>query len=515
MTQPTQRLDLSLTINSDGSLDSHYPVGNKPAAYQLASGYYTPARFALEAFWPRPNAEVTMITHHTHAYAGMKWEVPIRPRFGAYPYYVSAVSLPAGATIGSWLVTDGFGDLVEDNNYLTLIWDSPTTGTHAISVTITDQQGASVNYSWTLTVATTNHYFAASSATGDGSGSSPSNFAAISGVYGINDAAVSPAQGKILVLGTMDFTFNFGWHFDATKKPNSIINYPGTTPIFRAGGTSASFIRNSPDNWISGIKFFGFGGGSGSGPSSVVWSADDIDRVGGWRNTFEDCFGTVGASDNESCWYFGDNGAPIRQYIYHGENTYTNCVDICAFDFYACSMMFERDTFTTTQVTLTEPIWFPKGSNQWEMRRLRFDNPLSTLPTSGVLACYNNELGGRHTIAQSRYNFVRGNQAEAGFSTLWNAATTSQSADCYDERNTLIGGYMSSRVGTGTALVTFDSDAVQNIFGGYGFWEQDAAYVEFNTEAQAVSGVFDSNGRLTGSYATSYRGKRGSQIWGG
>jgi hypothetical protein len=30
MTQPTQRLDLSLTVNSDGSLDSSYPAGDKP-----------------------------------------------------------------------------------------------------------------------------------------------------------------------------------------------------------------------------------------------------------------------------------------------------------------------------------------------------------------------------------------------------------------------------------------------------------------------------------------------------
>lgn len=512
---PSSPIRLSAAPDGGGKFTSTATTTN---IYQFPVGYYEIAKFPLTQVYPRPDAETSVKSMHRVAYTGMSYTAPIRCSLGAYPYYAEVLTAPTGFTVGAFLAADGYGDLVEDSAYCTASYPNPVAGTHSISVKITDQEGSYKIINYDLVVGTANHFFTAPAATGDGSGSSPSNCAAWSTVYGATFTTVSAAKDKVLVARAGTYTHGTQFKMDSAYKPCSLINYPGELPIFD-GSTGGHWEYNSPDCIIAGCKFLNYKYDTTA--NHFLVTNTEVSRCQLWRNQFDGCDGSadLNVRDNESIWHCSSTGAGLRQYLMMAENTYTNCYNVCAFDFYTTDhILVEREVFTTTQVTMADSVWIPKGSNtNYCLRRLKFDNP-NSIPfgTAGIIAGFGNSLVATAS-GEICYNFIRCDGAFDSPSIQWNQSSNAvNSVNNYSYRNSSIGAPIGIKNFFSNNFVYLIGEAIQH----NPIFEADTptvgnGYTNANADCQAFTGVFDANGRLTGSYNTGYRGKRGSQIFGG
>lgn len=472
--------------------------------HQLPVGYFVPAKFPLVAIHPRPDSETPPAAYHRVAHPGLRWDCPVRAAFGAYPYHAQLVTGPEGMTIGSWLARKPDGELVEDAAYCTLTWIKPVAGTYPIAVRLTDQDGKSVDLAWTLVVAPGLHYFAAPVAGGKGDGSTWADRAAFTAVYGDTHEAVSPAQGKVLVLSGGSYTLAQPFRLDARWKPNSVVAMPGETPEITATTPEARFAFKSNDGFIAGLHLKNFG------PKGCIFTYEAVHRLTVWRNAFTGLIGDPKISDNESAWYCSRLDQGKRRHLLMAENTYVDCVEVAVFDFYTVGpMLSERDVFTTRQKKISEPLWFPKSMCDYDIRRHVFDNPGSEAPGSAVMAGYNAKHEGGTSSGEVRYNFVR-SAVGGGLLAQWNQASTAATRDCYDYRNTYIGAAVASRDWLKGNHVLFEADVIQNRDGGInrdsgGFTSQDG-------ECHGMADIVDQEGKLTGTFKERFLGRRGYHI---
>lgn len=491
-----------------GLLQSDYAPIN--AAYQMPDGYFSPSRFNLSLIHPRPDSETSQYSFHRIAQTGQPWSIPIRAMWGSYPHAAEIISAPTGVTIGEWLDVDGFGDLAVNESYLNLSWPNPTAGTHSISVRINDQTGANVVARFTLTVGE-NYYYVGTSAAGSGDGSSYANRATLASaqILGSQVANASPALNKILCFTNGEYTIAEDLSFTSIK-PRGVCVYNGHTATVVAGSPTYQIRIKTHDFFWSGVKVKSFGNAAGF----RIATGEVYDRCSVWRTEFIDFVGVDGASNNEAGWFCDSTGSSVkRQNFLFSEITFTNCHEVCAYDWYGVHGLVDRHVWNTNLSTIKEPIWFPKASCEYEIRHCKFDNTTVTFPDNdAVIYPYNSEIDSR-VKGVVRFNFVR--IGATGQTVSWNGAENgagnNYAADGHDDRNSYVGGKMIARLWGGGDHIDFLSEVIQNAAGGVA--ETTGAYTIVNTECVGVSGIVDSNGRLTGTYNTNYRGKRGSQIF--
>ncbi len=490
-----------------GSLATAGADGVRPP-HQLPEGHFVPAKFPLVAIHPRPDGETPPEAYHRVAYPGMRWDCPVRAAFGAYPYHAQIVTGPAGMTIGAWLVEKPDGELTEDAAYCTLTWLKPVAGTHPIAVRITDQEGKTVDFTWTLVVASGLHYFAAPTATGKGDGSSRADQAAFSGVYGASDKDPSPAKGKVVVLATGSYPLTTAFHLVAAwGKPVSIMAYPGDLPEIVSQAPGVRFLANSNDIMLTGLRLRGFR----IRDAGIISTYNRVERLSVWRNSFVDCAGDPKVNNNESIWFCArTEGSVKRKHVLMAENTVEGCADIAVFIFYAVGpLLSERDVFTTTEAKIVEPVWFPKAVCDFDLRRHHFDNPGTGAPPYGVLDASNNMEHGTAS-GEIRYNFVR---AKAdGAAAFWNASATAATKACYDYRNTYIGAAVVAKDWKKSNNVDFVADVMQNPQGGLA--NDSAGFTVQDGECHGKEGIVGQDGKLTGTFRERFLGRRGSEITG-
>lgn len=475
--------------------------------WRLPAGHFEPARFALTAIHPRPETETAPTAYHRVAHPGLRWDCPVRAAFGSYPYHYRLTSAPQGMTIGAWLERQPDGTLRETPAYGTLSWPAPVAGTHRIAVTITDQQGASVECAWTLTVDALHHYFAGPEATGKGDGSSPADRAAFAAVYGDSHEAVSPACGKVLMLAGGAYTLAQAFRLDARCKPIAVVAMPGETPDITATTPEARFAFKSDDGFLAGLHLRNFG------PKGCIFTFDAVHRLTVWRNAFTGLFGNPKISDNESVWYCSRLDQGKRRHLLMAENRYHDCRDVAIFDFYTVGpLLSERDVFTTTQSSLSEPLWFPKSMCDYDIRRHVCDISATVAPGSGVMAGYNANTSGDQPLSSGeiRWNFVRTAPGE-GATAKWNNATTAIATDCHDYRNTYLGAKVMALDHTKRARVAFAGDVIENADGGISPRSAAACTVTAD-ECHGKTGIVDAQGRLAGDLRRRFLGRRGCEI---
>lgn len=472
--------------------------------HQLPEGYFVPAKFPLVAIHPRPDSETPPEAYHRVAHPGLRWQCPVRAAFGAYPYHFRLTAGPPGMTIGAWLERDADGTLRETPAYGTLDWPSPAAGAHRIAVAITDQQGAAVECVWTLTVDAQHHYFAGPEASGQGDGSTAANRAAFATVYGGTHEAISPAQGRVLMLAGGSYTLAQPFRLDAKCKPNAIVAMPGEDVVITAAAPDARIAFKSDDGYLAGLHLRNFG------PKGCIFTYEAVNRLTVWRNRFTGCFGDPKISDNESVWFCSRLDQGKRRHLLMAENTYIDCIDVALFDFYTVGpMLSERDVFTTSQKKISEPLWFPKSMCDYDIRRHVFDNPGSEAPGSAVMAGYNAKHEGGTSSGEVRYNFVR-SAVGGGLLSNWNQASTAATRDCYDYRNTYIGAAVASRDWLKSNHVLFEANVIQNRDGG--IHRESAGFTVKDDECQGKADVVDQAGKLVNSFKERFCGRRGHHI---
>lgn len=167
--------------NYDGSRSYLFPNGGKPVP-----DYIVPQSNAVESIGisfqfvnAHEDDQCNTWAAHRKAKPGLAWSYVFGVHGGQAPYYYE-VSGPAGITIGAAEYIDdgtGTGRLIPDPERAKIRWQSPTAGSHVITVTARDNKERVITRTWTLVVSDAGHVFIDSAlgndSTGDGSMASP------------------------------------------------------------------------------------------------------------------------------------------------------------------------------------------------------------------------------------------------------------------------------------------------------------------------------------------------------
>jgi hypothetical protein len=429
--------------------------------------------------------------------------------WGAAPHsYKLLSSNQAGWSIGEFLVENGFGDLVPSASYGTVSNPSVAAGNHNLAIGVWDAAGDYRRVVININVG--NHgFFAAPTATGNGSGSDANNCMDFATAYGA-DESLSPAKNKILFARGGDYTI-IGGITCGTEKPRAVVAYRDEVPNFISATVGAQINMKSSDIMLVGIDFTGW-----NDAAVLRTYGSYYERQGAWRCRIINASGRYNIGDppedpanNEAGWFVDSTGnSSKRQYFFFSEIEFINCHEIAAFDWYSVKGLIERQSWATNQAVLGEPVWFPKASCEYDMRWLTYDNVTTTSAdgNQGVIMPYNNE-GQSRVKGHVRFCFVRCHPSVTA--VIWNGAANAGSdfpADGHDDRNTYIGGRVVSR-DYGGDLITFTNDVMQNANGGV--LPSSTGYAVNGTASIGTSGIVDSNGRLVN---TSRTGLDGHQI---
>lgn len=500
--QNPQTINLNLKRNPiSGNVESGYI--SMPSQYRLAAGRYDPEVYPMELVYPRSNSETSAYSYHRIWQTGEPLDIPVRAMWGAFPHVYRILSAPSGWSIGEWLVVDAFGDLVPNDAYGTLSNANPSAGTHNIVVGILDAAGSLVRASFTISVGN-NGFFAAPTATGNGSGSDANNCMALSDAHLAGEAA-SPSAQKILFLRGGTYNWSGDFILNANKSI-AVVNYRNEAPNITNSVVGAQFRLKTNDTFVKGITLTGWG-------DSAVFRTDNsfYSRQVVWRCTIVDAMGRPGSANNEAGWFVDSTqNSTKRPYFMFSEINFINCHECSAFDWYSVKGIMERMTWTTNKTTIEEPIYFPKASCEYDMRWLNYNNTTATSADNnqGVLMPYNSETLSR-VKAQMRFNFIKTHPSVS--CVVWNGASnpgTEFPADGYDSRNTYIGGKVVSR-DYGGDLITYTNDVMQN--SNSGPLPTSTGYV-VSGGSLGSSSIVDADGRLVNS---ANRGLHGHQIYGG
>lgn len=337
MTQPTQRLDLSLTANSNTpKWDSLWPLGNRLAS-QLKPGHFVTQQYAMEAVHPRPDSETgnyagTVIARHRWAYfdntTPVTYEIPIKVFGGSAPHMYTLLSAPAGATIGEGYdgtgVTHGIVSWVPSTSFST---STPAT----FSVKVTGQDGNSITIDWTVaTSSSTNQFIFISNSGNDstGTGTISAPFATLSKIIGANSSSTT-YPGRIVYLRGGSYSTvphsdlgSPAWRFylDPAKIPSSWISFPTESVSISFSGGECGLAGTGSDISIYGSSTaqMTISGSSTDAPETHNISlADNSKRVSLAFINFDGFIPRVNGGFENSCPIFapGSNETPTRQYI--------------------------------------------------------------------------------------------------------------------------------------------------------------------------------------------------------
>ncbi len=310
----------------------------------LAPGQFIPAKMPLSAarvVLPRPDAETSTRAYHRNAHISLPYELPIVVQGGAWPFVYELVSAPAGAVLGR-----NYGDA----DYGILRWAPTQNGPFAFTVRVRDQDGASVQFSWSGVVGSDWVRFVDAV-----NGSDTSGTGALSQPWrSLAHAYANTADGRALCLraGTYQSLPNAAMSI-ATNKIASLIGWPGELPVIDCTTQSAQSEMfawyNSSDTFVSHIRMFG---GSTTAANPRYFSSLNVNhRCYQYRIFFDSPLPGTAPDDNNSCLFLG-NGGGQRLYVAQVHCTFQNLPynrnGFSGIDTYATRYMVVADnTFTS------------------------------------------------------------------------------------------------------------------------------------------------------------------------
>jgi len=473
--------------------------------------------FAPVAYWPDTTSLHTVQNWNT-AHPGLEWTQPFYAYGMTGPVIYEIVQGPSGMTIGSKMLRDAVtGYFKFDEFYGVLKWENPTAGRHKIGVRATDQLGQMVYWVFDLHTDASRNFFMALNATGNGSGSSPSNYASYASTV-TGDATVSPATGKVLRIKGDTYPATTGIYISGTYKPVSWVAMPSETPVF-----SQRFNLGSDNIHIHGIKFSNVG----TPDFGVINGSGIQNRIGVWDCEFDACYKVGTGNNNNACIGLNKSGDGFgRERIFVQSCIFRNCTTLHGFDYYTVkdSVWCRNEMIITNGTSLLPTSWiFPKMmANGCEILHnvANVTSLTSTDPSvADVLQIYNAWDAGHATsfdlTQRIEYNYIRtggspvfrGNGADnlsPSFSTVRN----------YTKRNTFIGGAVTANNYFPASVDRqsfFESNVCQNSSGGIIAPANSSSwFFKTGTNIEGTSGLVDTNGHLVN---TTERGKTGHGIW--
>jgi hypothetical protein len=522
--------------SSDGRFYPRYANGDRPGG-QLAAGHWIPAKMALTSarvVLPRPDTETASYAYNRNAHPNVQYVQPVRAQGGAYPHWFELIAAPAGATVGSfWFGAD----------YGVVRW-TPTSGTQAFTIRIHDQDGVTVDVTWTVTVGTSWVSFVDSAHGSDSTGTG--SFAAPWQTYAKAASTVTGGNAICFRAGTYQppaaaVTLSSTTH-------NSMFAYPGETVTMDCSTSTANagcWSENSPDTWVAGVAFSG-------GPASVAnprcfANFSNASRMYKWACSFDNPpAGTAGSGawDNQACWFLGDPGSQ-RSYIAFFGSAFSRLPPsgngYMAIDCYNSKyLLFDENTFGAPHPSTGEQFTvFIKGGGNVEISLRKNLFSQGWAPAGAQMGLYfgSDGTGGQSTNQEFCFNTIVNTSLTgwASMAAMVNLAQNNAFAhQAWSYRNTIY-GIPAIVYGTANALTfSSESDAIVHdatASGITGKWMgvnfagaansfinpttiPAITYSIAGTECQGGSGagILDSGFLLTGAFRSSFLGLRGAEI---
>lgn len=334
-----------MTINSKNFNVSVAPYGDRRLTYapgggeswKLPAGRYTPAKMSMVVIHPNPAAGAN--AQHLWAHPDMEYRQPICIQGGAWPFKYEIIAGPStSVNIGSTLsynTTSKTFDVPYD--YGVLRWTPTANGTSQnFTIRVTDQDNNSNDITWTVNVNSSKFVFVANNAPGGGSGNVSSNVTWTECFGPLS--TTSNNAGKIAVFRDgvyqcTKFTNDTSFDLNGALKPKSWLAFPGETPIFDLGGSTANgcvrfIFNNSVTNAMDDCAFIGIRFRNAShnvNNSHYFWATSLFYRCLFWRNYFEYLEKGLVGSDNPACIFFSASANPpttFRDYYAIIQNTF-------------------------------------------------------------------------------------------------------------------------------------------------------------------------------------------------
>ena len=345
-----------------GTFNSWEPTGAAPSGdWQLAATNYVDRSVDPVLIHPRPDSETPVWAKHRRQHPSAPYRIPIGISFGSWPFYFESITMPTGATVGSFLTTSG-DKLVVGADYGVVHWDTPTIGTHSFHVRVHFQDGYTpIDVEWTLEVTTTGTIFidpvGGNDTTGDGTYALP--FKTADAWWKNDDTDYTYSEYQVCYrAGTHDVgvtntltSSNYGnWLLNGTDKPLVHYGYYGESVIFDMSDTEITVGNGSgnaglvgSDTYWGGIEFNGllgvrddprhFSYYAFAAGAEAYTAADNGHRNTWFETTHKDVVIFTKATNNAGVLWSNDAGVKKRHYWYQSKTTFENChVDATATD---------------------------------------------------------------------------------------------------------------------------------------------------------------------------------------
>lgn len=506
----------------------------------LPAGQFVPAKMPLSperVVLPRPDAQTSTRAYHRNAHVGVPYELPIVVQGGSWPFVFELIDAPPGATLGRNYGDPGYG---------ILRWTPSANGPFNFTVRVRDQDGGSVQFSWSGVVGTAWLRFVdatvGSDSTGNGSLAMP--WRTLAHAY----TQVQDGGGLCLRAGqyqaateSMNIAVSGG---TGAGRVGSLIGWPGESVQIDCSTLNAWHFAwyNSSDTYVAHLGFLN--GPSGQANPRYFGSLNVNHRCYQYRLSFDSpALGTSagGGDDNNSCLFLGAGGA-VREYVAQVHCTFRRLPftnnGFSAIDTYQTRYLVVADNVfeapTATQ-TAQHAIWI-KGweqedvtirGNRWTQG---WDGGLIDLTMSGangsfttrrIEVCYNLLLtrdgngglgvgvgatssgGARGPIWVYR-NTIR---APAVIMRNTSALTISFENDVIVHDAVVQGGNPDTRI------VLFDANAPHGIYYDP-ILRENLSLSSSGDECHGRSsaGILDAQHRLQGAWRAQYLGRRGAEI---
>jgi hypothetical protein len=510
--------------SAQSAFNGFYPAGN-----------WVPAKQAMIQVYPRPDSETNTWARHRWAYYDgnaahtPQYKIPLGVSFGAFPYVYQLLSGPPGMTIGAtvWNTAWGTGSNpaftdAANAGYGYLLWTpTATLGSPAtVSVLVTDQQHNTLTITFTVsTSGDTSHFIFVDAVNGNDS----TGTGTISAPWQTFTHATTGNATKLLYLRQGTYTVvhnsnarNINYYIlNTNSQPSALMGFPGdTAPILDISSSSIATPTGGSGTDLFMQRLNPNGYDATATNAKFYWEQQP--GVAGYRQTFDlitwtnSGVGTQGTDMGGVAFYFDgyDQSSNLNNYTwYQFINNYTESgrsqPGRQGNNYVGCSCY-------STQYTLVQGMVFLQSGytmDQFGYFKVNVVNSCFRGCTVNVgsgsyiwAVSYGGQISGFMYNNESCYTTAvgAGNGIDMGidpdnYGALW----------CY--RNSVVGSRGISTGAAGGGPIVFDNNAAQ------GGTLPTGSFVVTSGNIIAASGLLDSNGKLTSTYA-SYLGTVGAQI---
>lgn len=498
----------SLIATTDGA--SSLLVGTAVAPdqqWQLPAGFFVPAKQAMLRIYPRPNNETSSNARHRWAYYDgvnpIEYRIPVGVAFGALPYKFDLIAGPPGMNIGR---------VYGSPNYGVVTWVPQGNVTNAnVTVRVTDQQGNTLDVSWTVSTssATSRFVFVSPDGNNANSGSIDMPKQTLAGVFGSTFSASANA-GAICYLRAGTYTMPMYtdneisnshpcFQLRIDRKPSAIIGYPGENVFLNSQSGRIVLGHSASDIFLQNLQF---NGAMSVSNYRLIWtwaSRTCIDRLI-WTNA------SYGSSNNDNATMFFGSAGDVIPYTYINDCHESGRTAGGTNNYGFCSMysrrylLIERSSFTGA----TNGAFYLKGTNVDCTVRYCDINQLNR---GDHIASEGFSPNGNPTRIEWAYNKIRGVDSES-----WHTFE-SPAASVWMYRNTYYRVVLRMRQPNAAGpYVSENNVIVSNTTPRVSSGSQVS---NIGTECQGTvnSGIVDAGTlALAGSFRSAWLGRRGHEI---